>query len=127
MSIIAKCSDCGEVLSELVNFTENHPCPHCGSLSMQIIDDDKDEFKLREKLVIKVRRDDERKPIEKIIKGDDLFRKTGKWNLLERIFDYENDWYSEKITDPLTGDIIHSCEEPLSEHTDHGDAKYKKR
>lgn len=124
MSIIAKCSDCGEVLSELTNFTEKHPCPHCGSLSMKIIDDTKDDFKLRERLMMKVRKDGIL--IQKLTKGDDLFKKTGKWNLLERVFYYEDDWYSEKITDPLTGEIIHECEEPLSEHKGHGDAKYKK-
>ena len=126
MGIIAKCNNCKEMLSELINFTENDPCPHCGELSMQIIDDTRDEFKIREKFVIKVRKDDEEKVVSKIIQGDDLYKDTGKWNYLERIFDYENDYYSEKITDPLTGEVIKECKEPLSEHKGHGSAKYKK-
>jgi hypothetical protein len=93
---------------------------------MQIIDDTKDEFKLREKFIIKVRKDDENKIISRIIQGDDMYRDTGKWNYLERVFDYENDYYIEKITDPLTGEIIKECKEPLSEHKGHGSAKFKK-
>ena len=127
MGIIAKCNNCNEILSEIVNFTENDPCPHCGAISMQIIDDINDEFRIRERIVIKVRKNGEKEVITRITQGDDLYRDTGKWNHLERVIDRENDYYSEKITDPLTGEIIKECNEPLSEHKGHGSAKHKNK
>ncbi len=33
-----------------------------------------------------------------------------------RRLDREGDWYDEVVTDPQTGEIIHECHEPLSEH-----------
>lgn len=37
-----------------------------------------------------------------------------------RVIDKYKDRYMEKVTDPETGEIIHGCEEPLSEHFGHG-------
>ena len=37
--------------------------------------------------------------------------------------DRENDQYQEVVTDPSTGEAVHRCEEPLSQHTGHGDAR----
>jgi hypothetical protein len=44
----------------------------------------------------------------------------------QRVIDRDNDRYFEKITDYDTGEIIHYCEEPLSQHINHGSAKSKK-
>lgn len=33
------------------------------------------------------------------------------------------DWYSERVKDEKTGQIIHQCDEPLSKHQGHGSAK----
>ncbi len=57
--------------------------------------------------------------------GDDLHRKTGKWMVLERIIDRAKNWYKELITDPNTGRVVRHCEEPLTDHRDHGSAKKK--
>ncbi|HUK55579.1 MAG TPA: zinc ribbon domain-containing protein, partial [Nitrospiria bacterium] len=57
--------------------------------------------------------------------GDDLHKKSGKWYKKERIIDKDNDQYKEVISDPETGEIIHECQEPLSEHRNHGSAKNK--
>jgi len=40
-----------------------------------------------------------------------------------RVIDRDNDSYFEKITDYETGEIIHHCEELLSQHQNHGSAK----
>lgn len=34
-------------------------------------------------------------------------------------------WYSEKITDPETGEVLHERHEPLDQHQGHGSAKFK--
>ena len=57
--------------------------------------------------------------IEQLI-GDDLHRKSGKWYKKARVIDRENDKYLETVTYPETGEVIHHCEEPLSDHFGHG-------
>jgi hypothetical protein len=44
----------------------------------------------------------------------------------ERVIDRENDRYFERVTDYETGETIHEVEEPLSQHTGHGNAKPKR-
>jgi len=59
--------------------------------------------------------------------GDDYTHATKKWNKKHRLIDVDNNWYSEKVIDSETGEILHFCEEPLDEHRDHGSAKRSKR
>jgi hypothetical protein len=42
---------------------------------------------------------------------------------LERVIDRAKNWYREIVTDPVTGKIIHACEEPLDAHRGHGTDK----
>ncbi len=130
MSIISdkvNCGKCGEELSEPTNvFLENRiPCPKCGSLSRSFFVTINETLHLREKLGMKGKRGGKGKPFIETVSGDDLHRKTGKWNLIARVVDRENNLYSETITDPNTGAIIHQCIEPLSKHHNHGSAKKK--
>ena len=69
----------------------------------------------------------QKEPIITQMVGDDLFRKTGRYNYLERVFDHPNDWYHELIVDLDTGAIIKQCEEPPSAHREHGSAKRPRR
>ena len=57
--------------------------------------------------------------------GDDLYHQSGQWNKLDRTIDRLNDRYTELITDPVTGKVIRSCDEPSSQHQGHGTAKRK--
>lgn len=74
------------------------------------------------KIKMKARLGSKGKPFIESVSGDDLYRKTGKWNILNRIFNRDKDEYSETVTDPDTGEVIHECEEPLSQHRGHGSA-----
>jgi len=42
---------------------------------------------------------------------------------LSRVIDRDNDIYHEVVTDPETGEVVHECREPLSQHRQHGTAK----
>jgi hypothetical protein len=42
-----------------------------------------------------------------------------------RLIDRDNDKYAEKVSDYQSGEIIHQCEEPLTEHFGHRSAKHK--
>lgn len=46
-----------------------------------------------------------------------------RWMHRERHLDKERDRYTEVITDPSNGQIIHEVDEHLTQHQGHGDAK----
>lgn len=48
-----------------------------------------------------------------------------KMTKLYRLIHRDNDLYREKVVDPDTGEVIHFCEEKLSDHKGHGSAKKK--
>ena len=41
------------------------------------------------------------------------------------MFDRDTDEYVERVTDIETGQVIHECVEPFSQHVGHGSAKKK--
>jgi len=126
MSVL--CGKCKLVLEEDPHTTPEQriPCPSCGSTARIFQVGIHDGIVMKSKLGMKAKHPGGGKPFIEQVIGDDLHRKTGKWMNLTRVFDRENDLYKEIITDPITGEVIHECIEPLSKHTGHGDAKYKK-
>ncbi len=68
-----------------------------------------------------------RKPYREEVTGYDHHRDTDTLRKIERTIDRERDWYSETVTDPETGEIVHRCEEPLSKHRGRGSAAKKRR
>lgn len=122
------CGECGEELTESQSLPESErlPCPKCASIARHVFLNATDSFTFHEMGDLKGKRPGQKKPYIERRQGDSLFRKTGEWHDLSRVVDRENDHYSEKVTDPKTGEVIHECEEPLSEHQWHGDAKRKR-
>jgi hypothetical protein len=84
-----------------------------------------DSVTTKESIKTRIRRQGKNKPLIEGFSGDDLHRKTGKWNKKIRVIDQEKDLYVETITDPETGEVIHHQEHKLSEHRGHGSAKKK--
>jgi hypothetical protein len=82
---------------------------------------------VRTKLGLKARHANVRKPFFEAITGAEFFRKLGIWVSKERVIDRDGNHYREVITNPKTGEIIHHCEEPLSDHRGHGSAKDRTR
>ena len=75
---------------------------------------------------MKARHGTKERPFYEAKSGAELHRKSGKWMNREMVVDRETDRYLEVVTDPETGEVVHRCEEPLSEHRGHGDAKKSK-
>jgi len=80
---------------------------------------------VRSKVTAKGRHTGERQPFIEQTVADDLHRKTGRWMKLHRVIDRLNNWYHKRVTDPATGEVVHECDEPLTEHRGHGSAKPK--
>jgi hypothetical protein len=117
-----KCGECGEVVSG-TSADDSVPCPKCGSKGRHFEITVSDSLQMHSQVNIKARYGNAGRPYLESKAGDDLFRKTGEWNSLERVIDRENDLYKEVISNPQTGEVIRHCEEPLSQHQSHGSAK----
>ncbi len=121
------CGSCGAPIDEPSNTApeERKPCPSCGSTSRQIRVELAEALEFHASLGYKAKSQGKGKPYLEGRTGDDLYRKTGKWMLLERVIDRAKNWYKKLITDPETGKVVHRCEEPLTDHRGHGSAKKK--
>ena len=64
--------------------------------------------------------------VAKYFYGYDFFRRGRKWVRKEQVINRRDNLYREVVTDPETGEVIHHCEEPLTEHRGHDSAKSKK-
>ena len=126
---IVTCGECELHLEEDpgAETTTRVPCPACGSLKRTILVTIKETINIKSKLGMKGRHASGGKPFIEQISGDDLHRDSGQWRKLNRTIDRENDHYYEVVTDPETGEILHECKEPLSEHRGHGAAKVKSK
>ena len=127
MSVL--CGKCKMALKEHSHMKPDQrlPCTCCGSTARIFQITIRDGIVMKSKLGMKARHLGGKKPFIEEVAGDDFHRETAKWMNLSRVYDREHDLYEEIITDPITGEVVHECIEPLSEHTGHGSAKHKKK
>ena len=118
-----KCTDCDELLSN-----ESDVCPKCGSnkktVCMGFSEDLRGRF--HDQLRGIVKKEGTKKPVKEFELGDEKRISNNSWVDKTRIIDRENNEYVEVVKDKETGEIIHECKEALSDHFNHGSAKYKK-
>jgi DNA-directed RNA polymerase subunit RPC12/RpoP len=125
-SISYKCSDCKREIEK-----SSIECPFCGSKNKLVSVVVKEKFKIEDHIKGHVKSKEKtkkqpgkkKKPYFEHIFGDYFHFDSKKWNWLNRIIDRKNDFYKEEFKNKKTDKIVHSCEEPLSEHTGHGSAK----
>ncbi len=108
--------------------TERTPCPNCGSETRAEIVSVSEEMTFHDSLLGKLKRpslrsDDKLRWVS--FNGVDYSIRLGKLVRKVRLIDRDADSYIERITDMESGEIIHECVEPLSEHYGHGSAKNK--
>ena len=122
-----KCGECGETLEEPFDLPleGRGPCPTCGSTVCHFEVTVNETLTIHDHVGMKARHGSSGKPFFESKFGDSLHHKTEQWMLREMIVDRENNRYKETITNPDTGEVIHHCEEPLSDHRGHGSAKKK--
>jgi hypothetical protein len=102
------------------------PCEKCGSIGYTVKLSVNEQITLHEQVKGKVKNDalpSHKKVRAEFITGEELRKSDGKWVNKDRYWNKDRDIYSEKVVDQNTGEVIHSCEEPLSKHTGHGSAK----
>ena len=115
------CMNCKKTASE-----ERTPCPNCGCKKRHIEHRLTESISVHWQIIGKVKGLFKKKPRLEFKKGDDLYKKTGEWNFIDRIIDRTNYWYKKIIKDKK-GNIIIKVEKSLKKHQGHGSAKYKKK
>ena len=125
------CADCGIELQYGESKSERYTlCPACGSVKRNLTLSITEQLQTaHEKLTGKskdTRFPSKKNPRVKFFVGDDQRKSDKKWMRKTRTIDRDKNQYSEVVTDPETGAVIHKCEQPLSQHTGHGTAKKKK-
>ena len=125
------CGACGASLNESPNVTpdQRKPCSQCGSLRRAFGVSAHEKLEFREQLRAKAKRPGMKRPLWESVSGDDLHRASGQWNKLERSIDRQQEphWYTERITEPKTGQVIREVSEPLKKHQGRGSAKRKRK
>lgn len=115
------CSNCGKEFS-----TEMKACPYCGceEKTAQITFREKfsvnEEERLKGKSSERIKSKGKSRPAIETVSGIEYNRDIRKNVRVYRIINRKQDEYLERISDTDTGEVIHSCNEPLSCHTGHG-------
>jgi hypothetical protein len=123
-----QCGECGRALKESPNaLVENRkPCPECGSLARRIDASISVTVETHSGLGLKHKRPGVKRALLEQKQGASFSTRLGRWMRRTMVVDRENNRYTEKVVDPTTGQTIHDCDEPLSDHQQRGSAKRPK-
>lgn len=127
-SSTTECAKCGTRLPDDVAGEERIPCSACGATARRYIECIEDGLVVYDSLRGKAKRPS--LPSAKKLRWDsfngyEISKSLGRMVKVERTIDKDADWYSERVIDPISGEVIHECHEPLSVHVNHGTAKRK--
>ena len=120
MRTYVKCNQCDSHFDVIVGFEKSMLCPVCDANDWDYNVTEEEKKQLRHKVKLKERNKKGEKPFRETTSGDELYKKTNKWQQIERIVNRQDDVYYEKITDIETGEVIKEVYEKLSEHKSHG-------
>ena len=125
------CVQCGQPIgTEELRTSQSAACPNCGGKIFLMQFHSRVQFREHGAMTIKQRNRDKGgdpstgygKPEREQVIGPEMSA-SGRMVNKERHWDKNSDWYFERIADAETGEVIHECEEPLSQHREHGSAK----
>lgn len=121
ITVSAKCKNCFYKYKN----EGKPPCPHCGEKNVLYVENLSIKIKVHQGYRLKHKRPGIRRPLMEAFLEEEKSIKLNKMVTREMIIDRENNHYIEKVVDPDTGEVIHSCDELLTEHFGHGSAKIK--
>lgn len=117
-----ECLGCGSQLNE-----GDSVCPECGDTRRAVHVNIVERVIACDGLGLKGRRPGQKKPFVEEHTGPSFSRSRKKHVHRTMVIDRENDRYVEKVTDYESDEVIHQCEEQLSQHQGHGSAKGRKQ
>ncbi len=124
-SSITECAKCGTRLADDILDQTRVPCTACGATARRFTECVEDSVVAYSSLRGKARCPS--LPSAKKLRWDsfsgyEMSVSLGRMVKVERTIDKDRDWYSERVTDPVSGEVIHECHEALSAHINRGSA-----
>ena len=120
----AECFQCGTRVPDIaLSQTTRQRCPVCAATERRITIRARDVVSILGDLRYKHRELGGRRPRLEGREKDEVRYATGRTSHVSRLIDRANDRYFKVVTDSRTGEVLHQCDEPLSEHRDHGAAR----
>jgi Zn finger protein HypA/HybF involved in hydrogenase expression len=121
------CKACGSTLDESASAPpeQRQPCPSCGSLQRHVAHTLGGEVHVHSSLGLKGKSGGKGKPFLELKQGESYSTARGRFMHLLQIVDRRNNRYRKLVRDPETGEVLRDVDKPLTEHTDHGDARRK--
>ncbi len=121
-----RCLGCRQLLEEAVNGGDHQPCPSCGDLGREIAVVHTEGLEIHDGYSL--RKEDPSRSRKKRVRMEsfsklEVFHREGRLVRKERLIDRDADRYREMVVDPVTGEVIHHTDEPLSNHRGHGSAR----
>lgn len=121
-----QCGMCGFLFPQPQKLlVPGEPCPRCGDNAHRSSGSADASINIGIKLLHKVGARRKRWAVEETRRNEvrrDLGHAVGRHIIIDR----RNNHYYERVVDKATGKEIHLVSEPLSKHTDHGDARKPK-
>jgi hypothetical protein len=126
------CNNCGAALAEEVSVADpRQPCPVCGSTARRFDVAVVEKCEVEAFLGMEGRRAGLSRQkgwfIRSFTRLAPQVSRGGALAYLTRIFDRDADRYVETVTMRETGEVVHSCDEPLSAHQGHGSARRQRQ
>lgn len=126
MNDVVQCGECEAILAdETPQDDQRQLCPACGSFKRIIHKEIVDFVHLYDSVRLRQKEPGVKNPVVDHFSGFEFTHNTRTFSERIRVIDRKRDWYYEFVRDPKTGEIIHECSEPLSQHFGHGSAKFK--
>ena len=125
---IVECKNCGASLNDepTPSSADRAPCPTCGSKLRLFKKEISASVSFRAGVRGAAYRVSKSKWFAKFRSEPSFHRRLGIWAQRLMSLNKRSDSYSETVTNPETGEVIHHCSEPLSEHKGHGSARTTK-
>ncbi|MGJ7491435.1 hypothetical protein [Variovorax sp. ZT4R33] len=117
------CTTCGAPIDAAAAALPATPCMQCGGTSRTHNVFIYEKIRVLDGWGWKGKNPGDKRPSFEGISKPSLSHRLGKLVHREVDIDRKADTYFEKVTDYETGEVIHECREPLSQHVGHGSAK----
>ena len=117
--------DSGLSLPDRVDGADNS-CPSCGATTRSVPVQIDERIAAYDSVSTKVKRpsvSSAKKVRAETFDGVEHSHKYGKLVRKTKVIDRDADVYIEQVTDIESGEILHECVEPLTQHRGHGTAK----
>jgi len=122
------CANCGTPSVDNQESTVRKPCLNCGSKS-RVFHEQLTETISTYSSWRTGHKDPSRKSKDKLrsdtFTGYEFSHSKQKMISKVRVIDKDHDYYFEEVVDPVTKEVLHTCDEKLSEHRGYGSAKKK--